>query len=198
MRVTCPDCASRFPLEAGFVEADGKRMAALLADVEPVLGRAVLRYLGLWKPAKRELRLERALRIATEVLDLVKAGSVMRDGREGVRRATTPAIWTTAIEQMVDGAARLDLPIDSHGYLRAIAFGLADVVDAKAEARRESDLRSRSGVTPTGVSPVAASEAPIVSELRHSAHLLSLGKITQEEHEARVAQLRAGTESNDG
>lgn len=42
MRVHCPSCGEDFPLDAGFLEADGKRLAALLAGMEPALGRTVV------------------------------------------------------------------------------------------------------------------------------------------------------------
>ena len=42
MRLQCPCCGEQFPFEAGFADAEGKQLAALFADLEPRLGRAVL------------------------------------------------------------------------------------------------------------------------------------------------------------
>lgn len=141
MHLTCPSCSTEFPIEAGFADADGKRLAALFADMEPVLGRAVLGYLRLFKPYKTGLRTARAIKLVQQLLDLVNAGTVCRDERSGVRRPATPAIWATAVEQMLQQRDKLTLPLDNHNYLRAIAFGLAESADADAERQREVDLR---------------------------------------------------------
>ena len=81
MHVTCPSCHEPFPIVAGFLEADGKRLAALLAEMEPVLGRAVLAYLRLFKPAKQGLRTTRAVKLVAELDAMVREGSVTRDER---------------------------------------------------------------------------------------------------------------------
>lgn len=56
MQLQCPCCGEQFPIEAGFADADGKKLAAMLAGLDPKLGRAVLNYLRLFSPAKRGLR----------------------------------------------------------------------------------------------------------------------------------------------
>lgn len=141
MQLTCPCCSTEFPIDAGFADADGKRLAALFVEFEPALGRAVIAYLRLFKPRKTALRTARAVKLVQQLLDLVKAPNVCRDERGGVRRPATPAVWTAAIEQMLQGREKLVLPIDSHNYLRAIAFGLADAADAVVERKKEADLR---------------------------------------------------------
>ncbi len=60
MRITCPNCCESYPIDAGFADDDGKRLAALFAGMEPVLGRAVIGYLRLFRPAKTALRTVRA------------------------------------------------------------------------------------------------------------------------------------------
>ena len=70
MQLQCPCCGEQFPIEAGFADADGKKLAALLAGLDPKLGRAVLNYLRLFSPAKRGLRMTRAIRLVEELLDL--------------------------------------------------------------------------------------------------------------------------------
>lgn len=76
MRVTCPNCSESYPIDAGFADDDGKRLASLFASMEPVLGRAVISYLRLFKPPKSTLRSARAIRIVEELLDLVRTGSM--------------------------------------------------------------------------------------------------------------------------
>ena len=142
MHVTCPSCHEPFPIAAGFLEADGKRLAALLAEMEPVLGRAVLAYLRLFKPAKQGLRTSRAVKLVAELDALVREGTVCRDERGGVRRPATPATWAQGIEQLLQQTERLTLPLANHHYLRAIVYGIADQADAAAERLRETNKRA--------------------------------------------------------
>ncbi len=184
MRATCPECGAQAHIAAMFAEEDGKRLALVIADMPRELGRAVLGYLGLFKPAKTALRLARAAKLAQEVADLVAAGSVCKDERSGVRRPAGPALWAAGIEQMLTARASLVLPLESHGYLRAVVFGLADKADAAQERQREEDarvgkhLRSASGTTPS-----PHQETPLERQLAWIARTLDMGGLTPEEAE---------------
>jgi hypothetical protein len=148
MQLTCPECQTRFPLAAGFADDDGKRLAALLAGMEPTLGRAVIGYLRLFNPGKQGLRTSRAVKLVTELQALVQACDVCRDERGGVRRPATPALWAEGIEQMLAQSDGLTLPLTHHHYLRAIVYGVADKADADSERARENALRAPRAPTP--------------------------------------------------
>ena len=141
MHATCPHCAFTAEIEAFFVDDEGKRLAAAVAELPPECGRAVLGYLRLFKPAKTGLRTARAVKLARETAALVAAGTVCKDERGGVRRPASPAVWAQGIEHMLAQRDRLNLPLESHGYLRAVVFGIADSADAAAERQREADAR---------------------------------------------------------
>lgn len=189
MRVTCPCCDVDFPVEAGFVEADGKRLAALLAEFEPTLGRAVLAYLRLFKPPKTALRTARAVRLVQELDALVRAGTVCRDERTGVRRPATPAMWAAGIEQMLQNRATLALPLDGHNYLRAVVFGLADAADAQVERAREADTRAGRH-RGAGISPATPPEDRLRNTLAWLHQQLDYGAISQDDYDRRVAEAR--------
>lgn len=125
MRVQCPCCGEQYPLEAGFQDDDGKRLAALFAGLEPKLGRAVLAYLRLFSPAKRSLRMTKAIKLVEELVALVEAGAVSRDARTNESRPATARMWTLGIEQMLQQRERLQLPLENHNYLRAVVWGIA-------------------------------------------------------------------------
>jgi hypothetical protein len=182
MKLTCPHCAAEFPVEAGFVEADGKRLAALLAGVDAELGRAIVRYLRFFKPQKT------ALKLAAEVVELTQADSIV--SQRG-RRAMVPALWVRAIEQVeaADAERNLTLPLSGHGYLRAVAFGIADSEEGRAEAAKEQRLRQ--GQRGDGPSPPRAAEPPHLAEIRMVEQFFSLGKITMAERDERIAAIRA-------
>lgn len=135
MQLQCPCCGEQFPIEAGFADADGKKLAALLAGLDPKLGRAVLNYLRLFSPAKRGLRMTRAIKLVEELLDLVNAGTVQKDARTNDSKPAQPRIWTAGIEQMLITRDRLSLPLENHNYLRAVVYGIAsDPVQVQAAA----------------------------------------------------------------
>jgi len=188
MRMTCPECGAQAHIAAFFVEDDGKRLAGLFAEMEPVLGRAVLGYLGLFKPAKNALRLSRAVKLTQELVALVNAGAVCRDERHGVRRAATPGVWAQGIETMLSQRASLSLPLENHNYLRAVVFGLADKADAAAERQREADARA--GRHRGGVSPAAVSETPLQTHMTWINQQLHLGAMTEAEAEIERAKAR--------
>lgn len=187
MRVHCPCCGEDFPLDAGFLEADGKRLAALLAAMTPDLGRAVIGYLRLFKPAKQGLRTARAVKLVVELNALVEAGDVCRDERGGVRRPAMPPLWSRGIEQMLQTSDKLTLPLANHHYLRAIVYGLADAADAQAERDREAALRESVRVTPMKAVPV---EDKLTSELRFIAQLHDYGSIDAAERDRRSDEAR--------
>ena len=187
MRVCCPVCDTAFPIAAGVTEDDGKRLAQLMAEFDPALGRATIVYLGLFKP-RTELRLSRAVKIAAELKVLVDAGTVSADDRTHLRRPAAPAMWVAGIEQMLAQRSRLKLPLDNHNYLRAVVFGLADKVEADAERAREQQLRE-------GRRPAAATAATTRSllaiALENIDHDLHIGIIaTPAEAEQKRAEAR--------
>lgn len=188
MIVTCLNCGFEFPIEAGLVEGDAKRLGVVLAGMEPVLGRATPVYLRLWKPAKTALRLARAVKIAHELAALAAAGTVCRDERSGVRRPAGPALWAEGIEIMASQRERLVLPLTSHGYLREVVFGLADKADAAAEKQREQAARDGRGTGRTGAhSPSPArDEDPLQSTIAWIRGLVRYGQLSQADGEQQI------------
>lgn len=184
MRVCCPVCDTDFPIEAGFAEADGKRLAAILAGVDATLGRTLVGYLRLWKPAKTQLRIAKAVKVAQEVIDLAEAGEVRRNG---LARPASSVMWAAGIEQMLGNRDKLRLPLTTHGYLVEVVFGMADRLDAAQERSHEQSLRKgdRPGVAP----------APEVSKLKSELEAIDqferLGGLTPEEADKRRADARA-------
>ena len=190
MQIICPHCDHVFPIECGFSDVDGKRLAALLAEFEPVLGRATLSYLRLFKPPKTALRTARAVKIVQALWELVRAGTVCKDERSGLRRPASQALWADGVDQMLQGSAALSLPLENHNYLRAVVYGLADAADAKRERTHEADMRAGRN-RPAGVSPAAPPEDRLQNELAWLRQQVGYGAIDEAEFEQRAAQARA-------
>lgn len=188
MQVCCPVCDTPFPIAAGFAEADGKRLATLLAEFEPALGRASIAYLALFKPAKTQLRMARAVKLLAELKALVDASSVCKDERSGVRRPAGPAQWIAGIEQMLQQRAALTLPLDNHNYLRSVVYGIADKIDAAAEKKREEDARAGRRIDP---SSAGGKPDALADELAWIDQQERYEQLTPEEAAQRRANARA-------
>lgn len=184
MQLTCPCCGSRFPIEAALADDDGKRLAALFAVMEPALGRAVLRYLRFFKPAKQALRNARAVIVVESLLALVNPGTVCRDERGGVRRPATQTMWADGIDAMLADPEKLTLPLANHNYLRAIVYGIADKADATAERAHETALRNGDRTAPSAPIDSSARLKRLEALSRINGDL-ELGLITEAEAEHR-------------
>ncbi|MGO1073191.1 hypothetical protein [Lysobacter sp. CA199] len=183
VQMTCPCCFAEFPVEAGLVEADGKRLAAALGVMDADLVRVLFGYLRLHKPAQRALAQHKALTLAVEIGDLVASGEVRRNG---VSRPASLAVWAQAIEQMLEGRSSLRLPLKGHGYLLEVVFGLADRADAENE--REREQRVREGRRPDAVaqpkpktSDAQARREALENELYDIAHRLRFEQISEQD-----------------
>lgn len=104
----CPICHSRIGLEALVQDEAGRRLLMLLAQLDTQVGAALVAYLGLFRPAGRDLPNDRALRLATETLNLCPPADLPRLG--------------VALAEAVE-AARDERPrrtLKNHDYLAAL------------------------------------------------------------------------------
>ena len=121
------------------VAHESARMALVdCFKVSGELGGAICRYLGLFRPAQRELSMDRVARLLGEIVADISSGRITRNGH--VHEAP-PEAWIWAIAQAVSAreAGRLKTPLSGHGYLyeviaswRPESVALTQVVDAPA------------------------------------------------------------------
>lgn len=138
MKVRCPACGSSMSLDA-LVAHDGAREALALAfRLNGRLGKALLRYLALFRPAQRELSLDRVAKLLGELLPHIEAARVSRGG---IDHAAPVDLWIAGLEQMTE--RQLDLPLKSHGYLLEVVAGLAQKAAAGGEKSKEAQQRYR-------------------------------------------------------
>lgn len=140
MKTKCPSCGAVTSLDV-LLAHDGARDALLAALKMPApLGTLVVKYLGLFRPATRELTFDRVASLLNELLPMIQAGQIERNGR------TWPApmpYWIDAMEDMLGKRDRLQLPMKSHGYLLEIIAGMSNQMEAKKEEKQEQDRRQR-------------------------------------------------------
>lgn len=155
MNVTCPSCGADMDLDVLLAHEDSRQALATLAAISLPLGKVVLQYLRLFKPAARAMSHSRTVKLIGELLPDLQRQAIDRKGREW---EAPHEAWRIAIEHVMamrDKGA-LTLPLTSHGYLYEVLAGMADKVEAKAEHQTEQDRRTRRGAADA---PVAASAA---------------------------------------
>ena len=126
----CPVCHSHLSLEAIVQDEAARELLGVLSGLDATLARALVGYLGLWRPAKQDLRWDRALRLARDVLALEA---------DPHRLAWALAETTEAIR-----AKGGTTPIKSHGYLKRVLEGAPHGVSAVAVAPAGQDAPKRS------------------------------------------------------
>jgi hypothetical protein len=140
MKLACPSCGALMSLDV-IVNHDGAREAVQTALQMPApLGKLIIQYLTLFRPAQRQLTLERVATILGELLPMIQAGKIRRDGREF---AIAQPIWAAGLQEIMDKhkAKPLTTPLKGHGYLLEILISKANSMDAKMEAKREEQRR---------------------------------------------------------
>lgn len=155
MRVTCPVCHAEASLEALLArEADARAVAGLL-ERHLALGAELLRYVALFRPAKRRLGIGRMVALLEELLPDIDRGAIQRKGRDWPAPRDT---WRTGIETVL---AKLDkgtltLPLTSHGLLYEVMCNLAEKQEAQAEAQAEAERKARRGGGASGPRDLSA------------------------------------------
>jgi hypothetical protein len=142
MNVTCPSCGAEMGLDVLLAHDDSRQALARLVALSVPLGRVVLQYLRLFKPAQRAMSHGRTVKLIEELLPDLERGAVTHKGRDWP--APLP-LWQAAIERMLAQRDQLTLPMKSHGYLVEIVVGLADKAEAQQEREHEEERRARRG-----------------------------------------------------
>ena len=132
----CPVCHSQISLEAVCQDEAGRELLGILANLPGEASRALVQYLGLFRPEKRDLSNDRALRLAREVLalcaDSLRLSAAMAETVEAIRAKS--------------GA----VPMKNHNYLRRVLEGMpaampvqagGQLVDALAVRMHEDAVR---------------------------------------------------------
>lgn len=138
MQITCPSCGAVASLDLLLAHEDARSALAAALQVSPAIATALVRYLALFRPARRQLTMDRVAKLLGELLPDLQAGRVERNGRT---YAAPLANWQAAIEQMTAARDKLRLPLKNHGYLYEIVAGMGEKVEAAAERKTEETRR---------------------------------------------------------
>jgi hypothetical protein len=161
MRMTCPGCGAEFTLDV-LIAHDGAREALVEAmGLNLSLGKLLVQYLSLFRPAMRQLTMDRVASILKEIGPDIKAAQITRNGRTW---SIPLESWKLGLEAIVVKRDKLTLPLKSHGYLYEMLIAAAD--KGESERERVAETRRASGAIPPGQSMVvygAASSAASVT-----------------------------------
>lgn len=119
MNIKCPNCGAVHSLDSLINDADASAVLKAVLEMDVELGKAAIRYIGLFRPAKSQLSWARTAKLLNELLPMIKAQEAARDG---VCFPAPTEAWIHSFNETVNARdqGRLKLPLKSHGYLLEI------------------------------------------------------------------------------
>ena len=118
----CPTCHARIDLEAVVQDEAGRELLAIMARLEPDLAKALIQYLGLFRPPKSDLTNARAVKLAEQVLCI--------DSSPAMQHALLETVQAMRAKAQEAGFKRLQ----NHNYLESVLAS----VRAKGVVERET------------------------------------------------------------
>jgi len=115
----CPNCGASNSLDSLVGDAEAAEVLKMLLELDVNMGKAAIRYVGLFRPAKSQLSWARTAKLLNELLSMIKAQEAARDG---VCFPAPAEAWIYGFNETVNARdqGRLKLPLKSHGYLLEI------------------------------------------------------------------------------
>lgn len=119
MNIKCPNCGAVHSLDSLINDADASAVLKAVLEMDVEMGKAAIRYVGLFRPAKSQLSWARTAKLLNELLPMIKAQEAVRDG---VSSPAPAEAWLHGFNETVNARdqGRLKLPLKSHGYLLEI------------------------------------------------------------------------------
>ena len=119
MNIKCPNCGAVHSLDSLINDADASAVLRAELEMDAELGKAAIRYVGLFRPAKSQLSWSRTAKLLNELQPMMKAQTAERDG---VSSPAPAEAWLHGFNETVNARdqGRLKLPLKSHGYLLEI------------------------------------------------------------------------------
>jgi len=144
MKTTCPACGAVASLDV-LIGHEGARDAVMAALGLPApLGKLLVQYIALFRPAQRQLSMDRLASLLNELQPMIAEAKIERGGRIW---SAPQDYWQMALTEMIAKRDKLTLPLKSHGYLLEVIVGYSSKAEAKAETQQENH---KAGRTPVG------------------------------------------------
>ena len=151
MNITCPSCGCNGSLELFMADREFREAILSAANLPSNCGSLVLRYIGLFRPMKRQLTPSRAAKLVAETLEIVTSSPTIFDRQE----VHIPAyMWQRALQALLD-KPNLLRPLKNHNLLIKIAITLATQRDHDSYTE-EAEQQPRAASTGTSMKSVGS------------------------------------------
>ena len=119
MNIKCPNCGAVHSLDSLINDAEASAVLRAVLEMDAEMGKAAIRYVGLFRPSKSQLSWARTAKLLNELMPMIKAQEAVRDG---VCFPAPTEAWIHGFNETVNARdqGRLKLPLKSHGYLLEI------------------------------------------------------------------------------
>ena len=139
MKLVCPHCGAAAGMDAWQNDAHVRQFIRVVAEMPMEISLRAVGYIALFRPTGgRGLSWQKALRLVSELDEMGKRDRLT--WKRQPPRPVSPRTWGQALEKILAQPPK-GLPLESHGYLQAIAYGLADEADRTVESERVASDR---------------------------------------------------------
>ena len=152
----CPNCGAANSLDSLVSDAEAAEVLKMLLELDADIGKAAIRYIGLFRPAKSQLSWARTAKLLNELLPMIKAQEAARDG---VCFPAPAEAWIHGFNETVNARdqGRLKTPLKSHGYLYEILAGWV----GQSSAGNQTNQLNRRAALPANPSQTLAAAASL-------------------------------------
>lgn len=114
MKCKCPACGAVMSLDVLLQHDEASNAVMTALSINQELGKALVKYIGLFRPQKSSLTMDRLANLLNQLLPDIQAQRISRNG--DVYQAPV-ACWVECIYSVLANRHTLSLPLKSHGYL---------------------------------------------------------------------------------
>lgn len=152
----CPNCGAANSLDSLVSDAEAAEVLKMLLELDADIGKAAIRYIGLFRPAKSQLSWARTAKLLNELLPMIKAQEAVRDG---ICFPAPAEAWIHGFNETVNARdqGRLKTPLKSHGYLYEILAGWVGQPSAGQQTVNQPSRRAALPANPSQTLTAAAS-----------------------------------------
>ncbi len=183
--IQCPYCGKAVDVIQGMEMLAGNDWTTLIQGLPNAMIGVLLRYLELFKPLKQELRWSRRLSLTQELMPMMKAAQVKRNG---IVYAAPLPVWEAEMLKLAARPASVSFPLKSNGYLLAVLAAKGEQNAAALERSSEQNRQNRSPVrADNGSGPV---HQPLLEQLPEQ--LMTEAARKKQEREEQALKKSAG------
>jgi len=167
MRLTCPSCGCSGSFEWFASYSDWSILLVETAKLPSDCGTLALRYVGMFRPLKKQLTPQRGGKLLGEVAAMIEEG--ISFDRQYIKASSR--LWAEVLQIVCD--ANVQRPLKDHNYLLRV---MLNKINAPADAAKEQSAQQRrnDGYVNHGLQPVGAHVALQQSTQKPKDKLLAL------------------------